>query len=419
VGGGSRLRLRGGLDTWQEILDTVRKNKLRTMLTGFSVAWGILILVVLLGSGQGLAHGVEYGFRDDAVNSIWVRSGQTSVPYKGMRPGRTVQFTNEDYEVVRQGVPGVEHITARFFIRGNLTVSYGGETSSYDVRSVHPDHQYLEKTIMVEGRFLNPLDIRDFRKVAAIGVRVKEQLFHGAPAIGKYININGVPFQVVGVFTDEGGEGEQEKVYLPISTSQRTFNGANRVGMMMMTVGDATVAESQGIEEQLKNRMAERHDFDPADERALFLNNGVVNFQRFVNLMGGIRAFVWVIGIGTLLAGVMGVSNIMLIAVKERTREIGVRKAIGATPGSVMGLVLQEAVLITGVAGYIGLVVGVMVLEAMSRGLSDSDFFRHPEVHLGVAGSATVLLILAGTVAGFFPDRRAAAIRPIEALREE
>jgi putative ABC transport system permease protein len=407
------------LDTWQEILDTVRKNKLRTMLTGFSVAWGILILVVLLGSGQGLAHGVEYSFRDDAVNAIWLRSGQTSVPYKGLRPGRNVQFTNEDYELIRQGVPGVDHITARFFIRGNLTVAYEGQTSSYDVRSVHPDHQFLEKTIMLEGRFLSPLDLREYRKVAVIGTKVHEQLFRGAPALGKYIKINGVPFQVVGVFTDEGGEGELEKIYLPITTAQRTFNGANRVGMVMMTVGDATVDRSKAITEDIKHRMSDRHDFDPADERAIYLNNGVEQFQRFVNLMGGIRAFVWVIGIGTLLAGVVGVSNIMMIAVKERTREIGVRKAIGATPGSVMGLVLQEAVLITGVAGYIGLVTGVAVLEAMSRGISGSDFFKNPEVHFGVAVSATVLLVVAGAVAGFVPARRAAAIRPIEALREE
>jgi putative ABC transport system permease protein len=407
------------LDTWQEILDTVRKNKLRTALTGFSVAWGILILVVLLGSGQGLAHGVEYGFRDDAVNSIWMRSGQTSVPYKGLRPGRNVQFTNADYEVIRDAVPGVEHITARFFIRGNLTVAYGSQTSSFDVRSVHPDHQYLEKTIMQEGRFLSPLDLREYRKVAVIGTRVHEMLFRGAPAIGKYLKINGVPFQVVGIFTDEGGEGELEKIYLPITTSQRTFSGANRIAMVMLTVGDAGVDESTAIADDLKNRMAERHDFDPADERAISLNNGVVNFQRFVSLMAGIRSFVWVIGIGTLLAGVVGVSNIMMIAVKERTREIGVRKAIGATPWSVLGLVLQEAVLITAVAGYVGLVLGVLVLEAMARGISGSDFFRNPEVHFGVAVSATVLLVFAGAVAGFFPARRAAAVRPVEALREE
>ena len=413
------------LDTWQEILDTVRKNKLRTMLTGFSVAWGILILVVLLGSGQGLAHGVEYGFRDDAVNSIWMRSGQTSVPYKGLRPGRNVQFTNEDYQTIRDAIPGVDHITARFFIRGNLTVAYGKETSSFDVRSVHPDHQFLEKTIMLEGRFISPLDLREYRKVAVIGTRVHEMLFHGAKsgsqseALGKYIKINGVPFQVVGIFTDEGGEGELEKIYLPITTAQRTFNGANRIGMVMMTVGDAGVDESKAITDDLKTRMAERHDFDPQDERAIWLNNGVVNFQRFVSLMAGIRGFVWVIGIGTLLAGVVGVSNIMMIAVKERTREIGVRKAIGATPWSVLGLVLQEAVAITAVAGYVGLVLGVLVLEAMSRAITGSDFFRNPEVHFGVAVSATGLLIAAGAVAGFFPARRAAAVRPVEALREE
>ncbi len=407
------------VDAWQEILDTVRKNKLRTILTGFSVAWGILMLVVLLGSGQGLSRGVEYGFRDDATNSIWVRSGQTSVPYQGLRPGRTVQFTNDDYDAIRGGVKGVEHITSRFFIRGNLTVVYRGFSSSFDVRAVHPDHEFLEKTIITEGRFLNPFDITDHRKVAVIGERVSAQLFKGRKALGEYIDIKGVPFRVVGIFTDEGGESEQEKIYLPISTAQRTFSGANRVAMMMMTVGDASVDESKAIAEDLKQRIAERHDFDPNDARAVFISNAVVQFQRFVNLMGGIRAFVWVIGIGTLLAGVVGVSNIMMIAVKERTKEIGIRKALGATPFSVLSLVLKEAILVTGVSGYFGLVAGVALLEAMSKGLGESDFFRNPEVDIGVAISATVLLIVAGAAAGFIPARRAAAIRPVEALRDE
>jgi putative ABC transport system permease protein len=407
------------IDTWQEILDTVRKNKLRTLLTGFSVAWGILMLVVLLGSGQGLSHGVEYGFRDDATNSIWVRSGQTSMPYHGLRPGRNVQFTNADYAAIRDDVHQVDHITARFFIRGNLTVAYRGETSSYNVRSVHPDHQFLEKTIMAEGRFLNDIDIQEFRKVAVIGDKVKAQLFKGAPAIGEYIKVNGIPFRVVGVFIDEGNENEREVIYLPISTAQRTFNGADRVGMMMMTVGNSTVPESKAIVEDLRHRIAERHQFDPDDQRALIISNAVEQFQRYVNLMGGIRMFVWVIGVGTLLAGVVGVSNIMMIAVKERTKEIGIRKAVGATPWSVMSLVLQEAVLVTGVAGYLGLVAGVAVLELMSRGIQGSEFFRNPEVDLGVAGSAALLLILAGAVAGFFPARRAAAVRPVEALRDE
>ena len=407
------------IDTWQEIFDTVRKNKLRTFLTGFSVAWGILMLIVLLGSGEGLSKGVEYGFRDDATNSIWMRSGQTSVPWKGLRPGRNVQFTNEDYDVIREGVKGVEHITSRYFIRGTLTVAWRGETSSFDVRAVHPDHQHLEKSIITGGRFLNPTDVDEHRKVAVVGERVKAQLFKGAPALGEYLEIKGVPFQVVGVFTDVGGEGEQEKIYIPISTAQRAYGGANNVAMIMMTVGDASVEESQAIATDLRLRVAERHDFDPDDKRAVFISNAVVEFQRFVDLMGGIRAFVWVIGVGTLLAGVVGVSNIMMIAVKERTKEIGIRKAVGATPFSVMSLILKEAVLVTGVAGYVGLVAGVALLEAMSRSLGESEMFRNPEVDFGVAVSATLLLVLSGGVAGFFPARRAAAIRPVEALRDE
>jgi putative ABC transport system permease protein len=266
---------------------------------------------------------------------------------------------------------------------------------------------------------LNPLDIAEFRKVAVIGDRVKSQLFKGRPALGEYIEVKGIPFRVVGVFMDEGSEGERETIYLPISTAQRAFNGANRVGMIMLTVGDATVEESQAVVSRLRTLIAERHDFDPDDERAVFISNAVETFQRFVNLMGGIRLFVWVIGVGTLLAGVVGISNIMMIAVRERTKEIGIRKALGATPWSVMSLVLQEAVLVTAVAGYFGLVAGVGVLELMSRVLKESDFFRHPEVDFGVAVSATLLLVVAGAVAGFFPARRAAAVRPVEALRDE
>jgi putative ABC transport system permease protein len=407
------------VDSWQEILETIRKYRLRTFLTAFSVAWGILILVVLLGSGQGLSHGVEYQFRDDALNSIWVRSGQTSQPYRGLRPGRSVQFTNSDYEDIKANVQRVDHITSRFFIRGNLKVAYKGETSSYNVRCVHPDHQYLEKTIVTEGRFINPLDIADYRKVAVIGDRVKAQLLKGRAAIGEYLKINGIPFLIVGVFTDEGSQGEMETIYLPISTAQRAFNGANRIGMVMLTVGDAGLEESKAIAADLRERIAERHDFDPDDQRAVFISNAVEQFQRFVSLMGGIRMFIWVIGVGTLLAGVVGVSNIMMIAVKERTKEIGIRKALGATPWSIMGLVLQESVLVTAVAGYFGLVGGVAFLEVMARGIKGSDYFRNPSVNLGVALSATALLIFAGAVAGYFPARRAAGVRPVEALRDE
>ena len=407
------------LDTWREILDTIRANKLRTFLTAFSVAWGIFMLIVLLGSGQGLAHGVEYQFRDDAINSIWVFPGQTSVPYKGLAPGRRVQLTNDDREELRTAEGGVDHITSRFYISGSLRVRYKKETTTFDVRCVHPDHLYLEKTIITEGRFLDALDLAEYRKVAVIGVRVKDALFKSEPALGKNIEVNGIAFRVVGLFTDEGGENEQEKIYLPITTAQRAFGGANRVAMIMMTTGDTPVAETEGMAKDVKRRIAARHAFSSDDPRAVFVNNNNEEFARVSSLLAAIRIFVWIVGSGTILAGVVGVSNIMMITVRERTREIGVRKALGATPWSVVGLILQESVLITSIAGYVGLVLGIAVLEAGAKSISGADYFKNPEVDLTVAVEATILLIVAGLAAGFIPARRAAAIRPVEALRTE
>jgi putative ABC transport system permease protein len=303
---------------------------------------------------------------------------------------------------------------------GSQQVNYRDEWGSFTIRAVHPGHQKIEKTEVREGRFVNQLDLRDFRKVAVIGVLVRDALFHDEPALGRRIRINGISFEVVGVFDDEGSDQERETIYLPLSTAQRTFNGRNYVNQILYTTGDASAARAEGMAEQTRGILAENHDFDPDDPRALFVNNAVERFQRFVALMQGIRAFVWVVGVGTLLAGVVGVSNIMLVAVKERTREIGIRKALGATPASIVGLVLSESVLITSVAGYLGLVAGVAVLEAVGRALPpDSSFFRQPQVDLSIAFWATVLLVVAGAIAGFFPARRAASVQPVEALRDE
>jgi putative ABC transport system permease protein len=377
------------------------------------------MLVVLLGSGTGLANGIEYQFRDDAVNSIWVRSGQTSIPYKGLQPGRRVRFTNEDHEEVKVEVEGVEHITSRFYPRGEFTLSYGKEHGSFDIRSVHPDHLYLENTIVTAGRFLNDLDLVEYRKVTAIGVRVKEALFGEEPALGKYLNINGIPFRVVGLFEDKGAEAEEERIYLPITTAQRVFNGANRVSMLMLTTGEATLEQSESMAEEIRGLLSQRHSFSPEDERAVFITNLNKIFQRFVNLMAGIRLFIWVIGIGTLLAGVVGVSNIMMIVVQERTQEIGVRKALGATPRSILGLILQESIFITAVAGYIGLVLAVALLELGSKYLPESEYFLNPNVDLGLALAAMGLLVISGTAAGAFPAWRAARVQPVEALKDE
>jgi putative ABC transport system permease protein len=284
---------------------------------------------------------------------------------------------------------------------------------------VHPDHLYLEKTIVTDGRFLNDLDLKEYRKVTVIGVKVASAMFKKEPPLGKSIEINGVSFKVVGVFRDEGGEGEQEKIYLPISTAQRAFGGANRVNQIMLTTGEAPLEQTEGMSKDIKHRLATRHAFSNDDARAVFVINNNEQFQKFKSLMAAIRGFVWVVGIGTILAGVVGVSNIMLITVRERTREIGVRKALGATPWSIVFLVLQESILITSVAGYIGLVAGIGVLQVAGRALPTSGYFLNPEVDLTVAIEATVLLIVAGVVAGFVPARRAARIRPVLALRNE
>ncbi len=405
------------LEIWQELFATISKNKLRTFLTGFSVAWGILILIVLLGSGEGLSNGLIYQFRDDAINSIWIRSGTTSSPYRGLQAGRNIQLKNADHDSVA-AMDGVEHITSRFVIRGSTVFRFRAQTGTYSIRSVHPGHQHLENTVMKDGRYLNQLDLDGYRKVAVIGRVVEEELFRNVPAVGQWMEVNGIAFRVIGVFTDEGSEREEMYVYLPITTAQRVFAGQDRISNIMFTTADATLEETEAIAAEAKDYLAATHRFSPEDPRAVFVRNNVEQYERFKQAVTNIRLFVWIIGIGTILAGVVGVSNIMMIVVKDRTREIGIRKALGATPGSIIWMILFESVFITSVAGYIGLVMGVAVLELVAKAPA-AEFFRNPAVDLRVAISATLVLVISGTVAGFFPARRAAKIHPVEALRDE
>ena len=408
------------LDKWQEIFHTIRKNKLRTFLTGFSVAWGIFMLMILLGSGNGLENGVKSEFQGDAVNRLWITQGQTTLPYKGMKPGRRIQFTNEDYESAKNNVDGIEYISGRFNIFQNTTVSYENEYGTYDIVCCHPDYGYVENLEVTNGRFLNDLDINDSRKSTAIGRIVKEALFKDEPAVGKYIKVSGVPFKVVGVFSDIGGERDERRVYLPVSTAQVVFNNGNRITNFNMTTQEGTVEESRRMVDQIRKDLSARHNFDPEDLRAVNIFNNVEQYKQFLDLFAAIRLFIWIIGTGTIIAGIVGVSNIMMIVVKERTKEIGVRKALGATPFSIISLILQESVLITAFAGYVGLMLGVGLMELISPIFENSDtFFKNPGVDLKVAISATVLLVVAGAVAGFIPARKAASIKPIEALRDE
>ncbi len=409
------------LDKWQEIFSTVQKNKLRTFLTGFSVAWGIFMLVVLLGSGKGLENGVAQQFQGGATNGIWITSGVTSMKYKGLQIGRNIKFTNEDYDILNTTIKGHDHISARLFLGNNLT-SYKNQYGSFFISPCHPDYGYIKEVEMIQGRFLNNIDIRDFRKVAVIGEKVKAALFKGKDtvAMGKYITINGVLFKVVGVFRDfSRNDNELRRIYIPISSAQRIFNGDNVIQQISFTTGTATPVQATAMVENTKSLLSRRHTFDVNDKSAMEIWNKNEDVQRFNALFSGIRLFIWIIGIGTIIAGVVGVSNIMMIVVKERTKEIGVRKALGATPSSIIGLILQEAIVITGFSGYIGLVLGIGLLELVSSKMPATDFFKNPEADFSIAVGATILLIVAGAIAGLVPAMKAANVRPVDALRDE
>ena len=409
------------LDKWQEIFSTIQKNKLRTFLTGFSVAWGIFMLIILLGSGYGLENGVREQFKGGAVNGIWITSGTTSKPYKGLQPGREIKFTNADYDLVKNSVEGIDLISGRSWIWQNNTFSYKNNYGNFTISPCHPDYGQIKELEILEGRFINDIDLDKTRKVIVIGELLKEALFKSPDtiALGEYVKVGGVPFQVVGVFHDEGPEDEQRRAYVPLYTAQKVFSGDNRINQVSLTSGDLGLEKSNEMLETIKRQLASFHSYDPEDTRAVNIWNKAEEFERTMKLFAAIRLFIWIIGIGTIIAGVVGVSNIMLIVVKERTKEIGVRKAIGATPGSVVSLVLQESILITGFAGYLGLVAGVFLLEMVSKYMPPNEMFANPEADFRIAVGATLLLVISGALAGLVPSLRAARIKPIVALRDE
>ncbi|MCF8303679.1 MAG: ABC transporter permease [Bacteroidales bacterium] len=408
------------LDKWQEIITTIEKNKLRTFLTGFSVAWGIFMLIILLGSGRGLQNGIEAQFASSANNALWIWSGQTSMAYKGMQPGRPIRLNNEDYELLKKIYPDVEYLSGRYSIWSNQTLSYKNQYGTFDIHTVHPDYDEIELIDMKKGRFVNETDIKEFNKYVVISTEVEKALFKdGTEPVGTYIKVADIPFKIIGVFSDlDGRNNNSRAVYLPISTAQKVFGGTNRINTLVLTAGDASVEETKLMEQEIRTYLARKHKFDPEDDRAIFMWNATEEFERFQNLMGGIRIFIWIIGIMTIIAGIVGVSNIMMIVVKERTKEIGIRKAMGAKPWSIISLIMQESILITGIAGYVGLLLGVFLLETVSAQVQ-SEFFRNPEADFTLAVAATVILIIAGAFAGFIPARKAASIKPVEALMDE
>lgn len=407
------------IDKWQEIFETISKNKLRTILTGFSVFWGIFMLIILLGSGNGLRNGFKADFEDDAINSIWVYTGRTTIPYKGMKPGRRIRFTDDDHQAIANGrVLGLENVASRLWLPDQPMV-YGDRKGTYQPIATGPGQRYAENLKMLTGRYLNDLDMEQRRKVIVLGEPIRKQLFPEGDHLGKMIKVGGIAFKVIGSFQDGGGDRDNRRGYIPITVGQMVFNRGRNVHAMSSTIGDASPEESLVIEQKIRDRLAALHRFSPEDTRAVWINNSTDQFMQVINVLNAISIFVWAIGIMTIVAGIVGVGNIMMIVVKERTREIGIRKALGATPYSVVSLIILESIFITSIAGYLGLVAGVFTLEGVSSLIEDPGIFRNPEVDLGTAVTATVVLVIAGTLAGLFPAMKAASISPIEALRDE
>jgi len=405
------------IDKWQEIFGTIKKNKLRTILTAFSVAWGIFILIILLAAGQGLRNGAQSQFGNDAANSIWIEGGVTSMPYAGYKTGRTVQLKNADFYHLKNDIQGVDHASAVYRGWDSKTLSYKNEHAVFTVRPCAPDHNILERAKIVKGRFINEIDFDEFRKVCAIGLPVKETLFKKEDPINKFIDVAGVKYKVVGVFNDPG-RGDNDRIYVPLLTAQRINGGKDRVETVWVSTGTVTTEGTEKMVQEIRHSLAKKYHFNPEDKNAIGIYNNNVDYARIMGMLDGIKYFVFIIGILTLMAGMVGVSNIMMIIVKERTKEIGVRKALGASPFSIVSLIIQESVFITSLAGYVGLMLGIAVVETIrSLGL-EGDFFKDPDVNLNIALTSVGLIIIAGALAGLFPAIKASRVEPITALRE-
>ena len=414
-----------GLESLRELFESLTRNKLRTFLTALGVFWGIFVLVLMLGIGRGLERGVAKNLGVMATRSVFVWAQRTSVPYRGLVPGRQVRFDNGDIEALR-AVPGVQYVSPRTRLgawRDGASVSAGAKSGYFAVLGDVPEYRFIEPMQFPRGRFLNETDIVEARKVAVLGDRTREALFGAENALGRYVTVRGVVFQVVGevTATHQGEEAERirEAVFVPFSTFQQVFNERNRVGWF--AIGAHPNAAPEAVEEGAKAAIRARHRIAPSDVAAIGAWNSAKQYQRVHNLFRGINLFVWLVGSMTLLAGVLGVSNILLVSVRERTREIGVRKALGATPWSVVSMILKEALILTGFSGYLGLVAGVAALELLSLAIEriPGAPLSRPDIDLGAALVANLVLIVAGALAGVVPARHAARISPVEALRAE
>ncbi|MCM2301899.1 MAG: ABC transporter permease [Flavobacteriaceae bacterium] len=407
------------LDRWQEIFQTLSKNKLRTILAGVTIAFAILLFTLLFGIGNGLKHTFEKQFAGDSQYSVYIRTGNTTKPYKGLQSGRKIQLRNDDSKFINEKFEEEIQFFSPNVERYNVQAIYKGEQNRYTVRGVYPDYLPLESAVIQEGRFISFLDLKRKAKVVAIGRLVEKDLFSNKSALGKNISLDGISYKVIGVFNDPGGDGDERFIYTPFTSAQSMYRINDEVDRFGLTYNpNLNIDKALAFTNLLTKVLKEKHSVDPRDQAAIRIQNyaeGTKNVQQFMMVLNIIILF---IGIGTLIAGIIGISNIMVYIVKERTKEIGIRKAIGATPASIIGMIMMESILVTAFAGYTGLLMGVFTLKAIGKSL-ETYFILNPSVETYVVVLATIILIIAGTIAGYIPAKRAASIKPIVALNDE
>lgn len=406
-------------DRWIEIFDTIKKNQLRTFLSGFTVALGIFIFIILFGFGNGLKNSFNEFFMDDATNTFFVFPTQTSKPYRGFKANRRIEFENEDLDDIKKNFPFfLEYITPR--ISRGAAIRYKTESQNYTTRAVGPAHQFAEKTIMMQGRYINESDIQNKEKFAVIGRLVALDLFGTEDPIGKFIDIGSSVFKVIGVYQDEGGDNEERYVYMPYTTRQLLEKSNDKVDQIIIAFKpELGYTGAMAFEKQLRRFLKDKKDVAPSDPRGFFIRNVADQLKQNQQFASVLQLIVTFVGLGTLIAGIIGISNIMVFVVKERTKELGIRKALGASPRSVINMILHESIFITTISGYLGFLTGILVLRGVGNDLAEDYFIRNPNVDLSTALFATVILILFGGIAGYVPAKRAAQIKPIIALRDE
>tara|TARA_A100000164_G_scaffold120569_1_gene106585 strand:- start:4728 stop:5960 length:1233 start_codon:yes stop_codon:yes gene_type:complete len=405
-------------DRWFEIFDSIKKNKLRTFLSGFTVALGILIFVVLFGFGNGLDNTFEKFFKDDALNTMLIVPTRTSKPFMGYEANRRIEFVNEDLEDISKRFEiYIDGISPRISESGDI--GYKLKSNNYSIRGVAPSYSKNEMTIMMKGRYINGMDVQNKERNVVLGRLVAQDLFGDEEPIGKFVSGSGRSWKVIGVFQDDGGDNEERIVYVPYTTLQSIKKNTDDIGRIIISYKpEIGYGGAVAFEDQIKKYLKQKKFIDSKDPRGIYIRSAAKDLKENDQFKSALSSIILFVGIGTLLAGIIGISNIMVFVVKERTKELGIRKAIGATPRSIIGMILQEAIFITTISGYIGLFVGVGILKLVGNTLEEDYYITDPYVDLNTAITATILLIGFGAFAGYLPAKRAAEIKPIEAMRD-